>query len=221
MFNVIRPNGIPASLAKRQYNHTDVVSVLKPMFYGKCYLCERDEIQDVEVEHFEPHMSIDAVKFDWNNLYYACSRCNSLKSSTHNGLLDCTDSSISVFREIILKMSVATNDDVIVKASSQTPSDAVAKTVALLNLCYNSTNTALRGVSREVLIEQMYGNMVAFITNRALLKKTSTGRTIKRDAKEGIEAMLETKHPFSAFWRWQYLNDSFLTQTYPELEEGF
>ena len=36
------------------------------------------------------------------------------------------------------------------------------------------------------------------------------------NGKEGIEAMLGVKHPFSAFWRWQYLNDSFLKQKYPD-----
>lgn len=221
MFNVTRPKAVPASLARKIYNHADVVNVLKPMFYGKCYLCERSEVQDVEVEHFKPHMSIEADKFDWNNLYYSCSRCNSIKSSTHLGLLDCADNSINVFREVIVKMYSATDDDISVMASSKTPSAEVTRTIELLKLCYNSTNTALRGVSRESLIEQMYEHMVTFVTSRSLLKKPSTGKTIRNGAKEVIEAMLDVSHPFSAFWRWQYLHDSFLMQTYPELENGF
>jgi uncharacterized protein (TIGR02646 family) len=221
MFNVTRPKDVPASLAKKIYNHVDVVNVLKPMFYGKCYLCERDEIQDVEVEHFDPHMQVETKKFDWNNLYYSCSRCNSIKSSTHKGLLDCTDPNINVFREIILKMSLATDDDVIVKASNKNPSAEVSNTVKLLELCYNSTNTVLRGVSRESLVEQMYSYMVTFINSRYLLKNPSTGKTLKNEAKEVIEVMLDVKHPFSSFWRWQYLDDNFLTTNYPELENGF
>ncbi|WP_019612769.1 HNH endonuclease [Psychromonas ossibalaenae] len=221
MFNVTRPEAVPASLARKIYNHADVVNILKPMFHGKCYLCERDEIQDVEVEHFKPHMSIEADKFDWDNLFYSCSRCNSIKSSTHVGLLNCTDNSINVFREITLRMSPAIDDDVIVEANNPNPSAETSRTVNLLKLCYNSTNTALRGVSRESLIEQMYDYMVTFVTARSLLKKPSTGKTIKNGAKEVIEAMLDVKHPFSAFWRWQYLHDSFLNQAYPELENGF
>jgi len=221
MFNVTRPEDVPASLERKIYNHADVVNVLKPMFYGKCYLCERGEIQDVEVEHFDPHMKVEAKKFDWDNLYYSCSRCNSLKGSTHKGLLDCTDETIDVFSEIILKMSPATDDDVTVMANSKNPSVEVSKTVQLLTLCYNSKNTALRGVSRESLIEQMYSHMITFVNSRYLLKNPSTGKTIRNDAKEVIEAMLDVKHPFSSFWRWQYLHDSFLTENYPDLENGF
>jgi hypothetical protein len=209
---------VPPSLAKGRYNHSDVVDVLKPMFYEKCYLCERNEIQDVEVEHFAPHMSVEAVRLDWNNLYYACSRCNGIKGAVHRELLDCADSSADVFREIILKLSPAPNDDVFVIASCANPTPEVIRTVELLKLCYNQTNTALRCISRESLIEQIYSFLATFINARILLKKPSTGVTIKNDAKETIEAMLHVSHPFSAFWRWQYLHDSFLVHSYPDLE---
>jgi uncharacterized protein (TIGR02646 family) len=221
MFNVKRPKAVPRSLAKKQYNHSDVIKVLKPMFYGKCYLCERNEIQDVEVEHFKPHMSVAADKFDWHNLYYSCSRCNSIKGSKHFDLLDCADESVNVSQEIILKISPAPNDDITVIASGKNPSQQVLKTVDLLLLCYNSSNTALRAVSRESLIEQIYSNLVEFMTARSLLKKSTSGKTIREGAKEVIEEMVSTKHPFSTFWRWQYLNDNFLKTNYPELELGF
>lgn len=223
MFNVARPSKVPNSLTKKnkEYNHTDVVSILKPMFHGKCYLCERDEIQDVEIEHFEPHMKVEAIKFDWNNLFYSCSRCNSIKSSTHINLLDCTDSSVNVYDEIICEMPSAPNADVVVKASKAKPSVETSNTVKLLNLCYNSTNTALRGVSREALMEQMFEYYCIFLKARIELTMKSNGKTIKLNAKETIEAMLEEKHPFSACWRRQYLDDSFLTTEYPELRVGF
>ena len=221
MFNVERPSAIPPSLAKKKYNHTDVVSVLKPMFYGKCYLCERDAIQDVEVEHFDPHKSVEAKKFDWQNLFYSCSRCNSIKGAKHTNLLDCTDPKTDVFNAIILKMPSAPDDNIIVKANHADPSDRVINTVALLELCYNHTNTALRGVSRENLIEQIYNYKFIFMTARQELRKPSTGKSKKQDAVETIEAMLDVKHPFSAFWRWQYLDDSFLTENYPQLKSGF
>ena len=88
MFNVTRPIQAPAPLANNCYNHPDVLSALKPMFHGKCYLCERDELHDVEIEHFDPHMGDDTKKYDWDNLFYSCSRCNSLKSNTHTNLLN-------------------------------------------------------------------------------------------------------------------------------------
>jgi len=54
MFNVTRTYPAPDSIARGHYNKEDVLQILKPMFFEKCYLCERDDIQDVEVEHFCP-----------------------------------------------------------------------------------------------------------------------------------------------------------------------
>ena len=117
MFNVIRPVEAPAALARGEYNTHEVVKVLNNMFFGKCYLCERGSIEDVEVEHFEPHMGDEALKFDWHNLFYSCSRCNGIKSSKHKNLLDCTDENIDVFRAIRLRMPSLPDDNIIVEAT--------------------------------------------------------------------------------------------------------
>ena len=221
MFNVTRTAEVPEELSRGKYNGIEVVNALKLMFFGKCYLCERGDIQDVEVEHFVPHRGDEGLKFDWHNLFYSCSRCNSIKSSTHVNLLNCTDSEVDVVRAIKLRMSPAIDDDVLVEANEQNPSEQLLNTVELLNQCYNKTNTGLRGVSRESLIEQMYEYLFTFMSARRLLKSPSVGRSKKLEAKEAIEAMLDVSHPFSAFWRWQYLDDSFLREQYPELENGF
>ncbi|WP_339605548.1 hypothetical protein [Vibrio sp. B1-2] len=38
---------------------------------------------------------------------------------------------------------------------------------------------------------------------------------------ETFEAMLNVEYPFSIFWRYYYLNDSFLVGKYPQLRVGF
>lgn len=221
MFNVIRPIDAPECLSRaNQYNNPEVVFALKEMFHEKCYLCERDEIHDVEVEHFNPQ-AIGGGRTDWLNLYYSCSRCNSLKSNTHIDLLDCTDPTINVFREMKFTLSFTVGDKIIIESANPNPSAQTSNTVALLNLCYNCTNSALRGISRETLIEQIYQYMYTFMTARSLLKNKSTGDSIKSEALETISAMLDVKHPFSAFWRWSYLGDQFLLKKYPQLEDGF
>ena len=63
--------------------------------------------------------------------------------------------------------------------------------------------------------------MCTFINARRLLKNPSTGRSNKQDALETIEAMLDVAHPFCAFWRWQYLDDTYLTTNYPALGNIF
>ncbi len=93
--------------------------------------------------------------------------------------------------------------------------------IIFLKLCYNNSSTALRGVSREALMEQIFDFMCTFINARRLLRNPSTGRTNKQGALETIEAMLDAGHPFSAFWRWQYLDDPYLTTNYPYLGNSF
>jgi len=221
LFNVIRPANSPACLSSgSNYNQLAVVNALKPVFHEKCYLCERGSIHDAEIEHFVPQAS-GGGRMDWSNLFYSCSRCNGIKSNGHLNLLDCTDPSINVSREIRLKAFPTPNSDILVEASSETPNIETLNTIELLKLCYNNTSTALRKVSREALMEQILDFMCTFINARRLLKNPSTGRTNKRDALETIEAMLEASHPFSAFWRWQYLDDTYLTTNYPALGNSF
>ncbi|MEZ9919679.1 HNH endonuclease [Vibrio breoganii] len=221
MFNVTRTYPAPESIAKKQYNKDDVLKKLKPMFFEKCYLCERDEIQDVEVEHFVPHQSNPALKYDWENLYYSCSRCNSIKSNTHINLLDCADSKIDIGNLIRCLMPSTPDGKVKVKATSKTKCDKTQNTVTLLEKCYNLENTALRGISRENLMEQMWDHYTELLLARQILRKKKSGRTAKQAAEETIEAMLDVEHPFSIFWRYYYLNDSFLTEHYPHLKVGF
>ncbi|WP_429101894.1 HNH endonuclease [Aeromonas veronii] len=217
MFNVTRPKKGPSCLLTgTEYNQPEVVEELKKIFHGKCYICERNEIQDVEIEHFIPQ-DHGGGRMDWRNLFYSCSRCNGIKRNGHLNLLDCTDSNLNVSREIRIKIYPTPDSDVCVEPALNPPRQETINTVALLKLCYNYTNTALRGVSREALIEQIFDYMCIFINARRDLKDPSAGRTVKQNALETIEAMLNSSHPFSAFWRWQYLDDSFLTKNYPHL----
>lgn len=221
MFNVTRTYPAPESIAKKQYNKNDVLNKLKPMFFEKCYLCERDEIQDVEVEHFVPHQSNPALKYDWENLYYSCSRCNSIKSNTHINLLDCADRKTDIGSLICCLMPSTPDGEVKVEAVNKTKCDKTKNTVTLLEKCYNLENTALRGISRETLMEQMWNHYTDLLLARQILRKKKSGRTAKKAAEETIEAMLDVEHPFSIFWRYYYLNDSFLTEHYPHLKIGF
>ncbi|MDK9774864.1 HNH endonuclease [Vibrio sp. B181a] len=221
MFNVIRTYPEPPSIANNEYNKEDVLKKLRPMFFDKCYLCERDEIQDVEVEHFIPHKKDNALKYNWENLYYSCSRCNGIKSSTHINLLDCANPFYDVGAMIECLMPSTPNGDVKVSATSANPCAQTENTVKLLEACYNLDNTALRKISRENLIEQMWDHYTELLSARQKLYSKRTGRTDKQRAEELIELMLDVEYPFSIFWRYYYLNDSFLMKNYPQLRVGF
>ena len=103
MVKIERTQTPPASLAVEKkkeengscgtYNQTDVVVQLNKGFHGKCYLCEQDELQSIQIEHLKPHhggKNID-LKYDWNNLFFSCSHCNSVKNRKQyeSNILDC------------------------------------------------------------------------------------------------------------------------------------
>lgn len=221
MYKVTRTYPAPESIAKGKYNEVDVLKRLRPMFFEKCYLCERDDIQDVEVEHFIPHQSNAALKYDWNNLYYSCSRCNSIKSNIHLDLLDCANDSVDIGGLIRCLMPSAPSKKVTVKAQSAEPCTQTINTIALLDKCYNLENTALRGISRESLIEQMWDHYTELLYARKILKIKKSAAMDKQRSEQIIAEMLKVTHPFSIFWRNYYLNDAFLIEHYPQLKIDF
>lgn len=221
MFNVTRPATAPACIAKKQYNKQEVIDELLPMFYEKCYLCERDNLHDAEVEHFVPHKKVAAIKYNWNNLFYACSRCNSVKGSTHINLLDCTDNTIDVGALISCLAPSSPSGEVTVEATATKPTLETENTVKLLHECYNLENTGLRGISRESLMEQIWEHYSDLVFNRLTLMKKNSPASRKQEAVESMEAMLNVNYPFSILWRNYYLNDKPLKRKYPQLQVGF
>ena len=64
-----------------------VLRILRDDFKNKCYICERKDIADINVEHFKPHRNKNRdLKFDWNNLFYACGHCNNIKLAQYNDI---------------------------------------------------------------------------------------------------------------------------------------
>jgi hypothetical protein len=217
MFNVTRPLPAPECLSKNQYNTAEVVELLEPMFFGKCYLCEQDALSDPEIEHFDPHENDNVKKFAWNNLYYACSRCNGIKSNGHKNLLDCCDPTIDMCKAIKCIMPSIPDNPIEVTPMINPPSAELTNTVALLSKCYNESNTALRGISRISLSNKIFENYCEFINYRNILKNKKSTAKEKEHAKDRIEAMLKVNFPFAIFWRWHLLSDAFLSKELQDL----
>ena len=210
MFNVIREKPGPKCLNSKEYNTKDVVDILNPMFHGKCYLCEQDELTSPEIEHFDPHKGDESKKYDWHNLYYACGRCNSIKGTKHVNLLDCCDEDIDVFKNIkcVLPSDYASN--IVVEALNN--DDQTINTVTLIERCYNEENTALRGITRSVLMNKLFKLHVDFLGYKLILKEKGSGVSEKSKAKEKLVAMVQDEFPFSVFWKWHVLSNPFLLE---------
>jgi uncharacterized protein (TIGR02646 family) len=202
MFNVIRPQ--PGPDCSKDYRSKEVVNALRTMFHGKCYLCE-NEVSDPEIDHFIPHEGNANKKFDWNNLYYSCPRCNSIKG-TERELLDCCDTSIDVFSAVKCLCPSVPDHDIIVEAQN---TDAKAQnTAALLKNCYNANNTGIRGISRAYLHEKIFGYYCRFLMHRIILKNEDSLPSESDAAIEHLKNMRKDLYPFSVFWKWHISSDS-------------
>jgi len=72
-----RPAQKAAALSK--YKHDQVSDALHDLFHSKCAYCEvKTEASDWgNIEHYRPKSRFPELAFDWDNLLWACSRCNS------------------------------------------------------------------------------------------------------------------------------------------------
>ncbi len=76
MIGVSRHTPAPKSLGSQTtYKAQDVRDQLQEDFHGKCYLCERYVGPEFQVEHLRPKETYPHLKFEWNNLFPACT-CN-------------------------------------------------------------------------------------------------------------------------------------------------
>ncbi|MDR0843918.1 MAG: hypothetical protein LBN71_01745, partial [Tannerella sp.] len=180
--------------------------------------CE-DEVGDPVVEHFIAHKGDNKLKYDWNNLFYACHRCNNIKEthidSKNLSIHDCSNTLIDISRVIKCLCPSVPNHDVIVE--EQDKSDITKHTTALLHNCYNADNTGIRGISKELLHEKLFEYYVDFVKYRRILKSRDALQSKKDEAMEHLTKMIDVSYPFSAFWKWHIRSDNFLAPLFPHI----
>ncbi|EHZ2591095.1 HNH endonuclease signature motif containing protein [Vibrio vulnificus] len=78
----------PEALADGNYKHPSNKSALKDASNDKCMYCECkiSHIDFAHVEHIKPKANdkFPQLKFSWDNLGYACPRCNNAKSDKYH-----------------------------------------------------------------------------------------------------------------------------------------
>jgi hypothetical protein len=211
MFNVKRTQ--PGPDVRKNYLSNEVIFELEKIFYGKCYLCE-DLAAHPQIDHFIPVEADKTKKYEWANLYYSCSRCNNIKSAAI-GLLDCCDETIDISKQIKCLCVTNKNDDVLIEAQNQD-----AKTVNTANLlyrCYNENDTAIRCISRKQLHERIFLRYAEFLEQSNKLFDLSCFDGEKEKAKGHLKNMTDVSYPFSAFWKWHILSDTFLSEQFPQI----
>lgn len=220
MINVEKSQPEPDCLAKEKkktsgsYLCGEVLPRLQTDFYNKCYLCEQVAPTSINVEHFIAHKGDVNLKFDWNNLFYACRHCNGTKHASSGPFLDVTNSTHLVDSWIRYDINPFPKEKPKLKAING--STETIETVKLLNKIYNGDHTKTKELEsanlRQALIEEICDFQKILIE---YYDTTNTPDYIKEQKRKIIKHL----HPgsaFTAFKRWIIRNNETLMQEFGE-----
>lgn len=201
--------------ANGDYKCGDVLNRLSADFHNKCYICEEKAPGSINVEHLVPHQNNQDLKFDWNNLFWACSHCNNTKLAIHNNIINCTDPAVNVVASISLRMSPFPGEKVIIEP--QVEDDKVRETARLLNDVYNGT-TLLKKMEANGLRDKIrkeiwdFGELLNDYFNEDGLSEEE-----KQTLKNQIRRKLNPQSPFTAFKYWIINSNEKLQQEFGDL----
>ena len=216
MVKVKRTFPAPASLeieSKKRtgsYEKPDVIRQLRDDFHNKCYICEMKNLQDPEVEHLLPHKNGKYWdrKFDWNNLFWSCGHCNSVKNQKKYdmGIIDCCK--LDPEKVIFFRM---TENAVAADAKNENDVSAVV-TAELVCEVFNKKNTGLRDCKTEMRFQELTREMNLLYDNLEEIKKHPDSKFVLRK----LKALLRRKSAFAAFKR-EYIREH--AERFPQLRQ--
>lgn len=174
------------------YRSDPVLAQLIADFHGKCYLCEDAEPQP-EIEHFEPHKGNLAMQFDWNNLFYACRHCNSIKGAHFWPLLNCTNPADKVWDSIEIVVSEFPKTKVEIKLTSECPRQTEGENTQRL------LEKALTGKGAT----PMQKNFAGTLRQKMLREFEKLSKAVQDGDTAAIHAAISDKAPFAGMLRWR------------------
>ncbi|MHC6185250.1 HNH endonuclease [Acinetobacter sp. X9] len=213
----------PTDWTTKDYKDPAVVRQLKKDFHAKCYICEQKHFPNLNVEHFIPHLDDESLKLDWNNLYYACSRCNSIKNKYYDDMLDCCNQDHLVEEWIKVYYRMPDEDIEVINAC---PNDHVyhAKTETakeLISKCFNNANSGIQEVSKEDLREKIFEVHNDFLAlRREFFRELDNWQEAEKIKKaDDIKHRLKSHYAFSAILRGYLEKDSTWRTALEEIEQ--
>jgi len=195
-----------------KYNCGLVLERIENDFKNKCYICEYKEPESINIEHFKPHKGDKELKFSWENLFFACAHCNSIKLASYDNILDCTKENDNV--DIDLKYTFKPFPFEKVKIEALKDTEKVKTTKNLLIAVYNGT-TKLKKLESANLRNSLLEEIMKF---QRLLKEYFEISEDDNDGREYFRIKIRNElgitSNFTAFKRWiiwdnEKLNDEF------------
>ncbi|EET2546409.1 hypothetical protein FJS63_005084, partial [Escherichia coli] len=163
MFKVNRTYPAPKSLSKKaRYDGADVHEALQECFYGKCYICETKNPLDINIEHFKPKGDDVERAFDWDNLYLSCSRCNNIKLSKYDNILDCCKEKVWDRVKLLPGYSYKAKKITVTALFNDIETQTTAE---LLEKVYNSDHTMSKKLTSAALRTQVVKTTQKLIKN--------------------------------------------------------
>lgn len=217
MVKIERTPTPPASLAIESrkahgsYTENDVVQQLHEDFHGKCYICELEDLPDVQVEHLLPHKNrtIPERVFDWNNLFFSCPHCNNIKAAPKydDKILNCC----AVDPEEYLYHIYSAKHVSVVPAAGITCKEAVM-TADLITCSFEKNNTGIREDASKHRFKKLADKMNMLFKT---LQKHKENPSAKRHT-AALRSMLSRESGFAAFTR-HYVRSHIAD--YPDLKD--
>jgi hypothetical protein len=204
-------------LASGSYNTPEVCAGLETMFYNKCYLCEMKPVLPIDIDHLLPHRGNADVgrKFDWNNLFLSCTRCNRIKNDLEP-ILDPTDSSKQVLS--MVKYAVSTAElNFSIQTLAQVGSTEAINTANLLNQIFSGNTDRQKWESRN-LRESILSEVKEL--NRHLQRFRSASASDIRTRcrlKYRILDFIQPGHSFTSIHAWILIHENLATEFAAEL----
>jgi hypothetical protein len=202
MINIVKSQPAPPCLEIEKlknngtYNCDDVFERIVNDFHCKCYICE-DKETSIQIEHFEPHKDNDIdLKFDWNNLFYACGHCNNLKGIRFDNILNCIDPNHRIVDFIKFEMDILANN--YPEISALNDDEKTHNTVALIQEVY-AGKTKHKTQEAVYIRKRLSEEMRVFSMNVLEYFDKNIGSNKRADLKELIINALLPSSPFTAF----------------------
>ena len=222
MFKVSK-SARPTNWNTKDYKDSVVVKQLQKDFHAKCYICEQKHFPNLNVEHFIPHLDNETLKLDWNNLYYACSRCNSIKNKYYDNMLDCCNQEHLVESWINVYYRMPDEDIEVVNTCPRGHSfyEKSENSKELIAKCFNNENSGIQEVSKEDLREKIIEVHSDFLDlRREFFKEIDNWQNeAKIEKADNIKHRLKSHYAFSAILRGYLEKDSKWKNALDEIEQ--
>lgn len=180
------------------YNTPEVNRALKEIFHGKCYICENKECTSFQIEHLIPHRGDTELKYDWNNLFWACSHCNNTKLGKYDPVIDCTKENVEELIAFRKEGYFGTEERLVFDLLAVGRKD-VQNTKRLLEEVYYGT-TSQKKMEAKILRKTLREELSKF------KEYVREYQEAEDEDKEDLECLLKRElgdsSPFAAFKRW-------------------